>query len=135
MAIVSGALNDAASKKIDLEGWYPCQGEGENRGTFRELVSCSNCTDFQSRPLGIRCGAGKAIDEKEKRYVHLLNGTLCANTRTVCALLENHQKEGGIQLPEVLFPFIPEFVPGKPGWVPFVNAPPPQEKEEKAKKH
>jgi len=133
VAIVSGALNDAASKKIDLEGWFPAQGEKDNRGTFRELVSCSNCTDYQSRPLGIRCGAGKAQDEKEKRYVHLLNGTLCANTRTVCALLENHQQEDGIQLPEILFPFLPEFVPGRPGFIPFVNPPPPQEKEEQKK--
>jgi len=135
VAIVSGALNDAASKKIDLEGWFPAQGDKGKRGTFRELVSCSNCTDYQSRPLGIRCGAGKAQDEKEKKFVHMLNGTLCANTRTVCALLENHQKDDGIQLPEALFPFLPEFVAGRPGWVPFVNAPPVEEVAKEQKEH
>ena len=99
------------------------------------MVSCSNCTDYQSRPLGIRCGAGKAQDEKEKKYVHMLNGTLCANTRTVCALLENHQKDDGVQLPEALFPFLPEFVAGRPGWIPFVNAPPVEEVVKEQKEH
>lgn len=51
--IVSGALNDAASKKYDLEAWFP----GYN--SYRELVSCSNCTDFQSRNLNVRCGTKK----------------------------------------------------------------------------
>jgi len=53
VVIVSGALNKAASKKYDLEGWFPAFGE------FRELVSCSNCTDYQSRALEIRCGSKK----------------------------------------------------------------------------
>lgn len=52
--IVSGALNDAAAKKYDLEAWFP----GYN--AYRELVSTSNCTDFQSRNLEIRCGTKKA---------------------------------------------------------------------------
>lgn len=86
--IVSGDLNNAAIRKYDLEGWFP----GYN--TYRELVSCSNCTDYQSRPMGIKCG--------EKRYVHMLNGTLCACTRVICCLLELGQTELGIQLPEVL---------------------------------
>ena len=51
--IVSGALNDAAAKKYDLEAWFP----GYN--AYRELVSCSNCTDFQSRNLNVRCGTKK----------------------------------------------------------------------------
>jgi seryl-tRNA synthetase len=53
ISIVSGALNDAAAKKYDLEAWFPGY---EN---YRELVSCSNCTDFQSRNLAIRCGSKK----------------------------------------------------------------------------
>ncbi|GKE38235.1 serine--tRNA ligase-like protein, partial [Tanacetum coccineum] len=48
VAIVSGALNDAAAKKYDLEAWFPVSA------TFRELVSCSNCTDYQSRKLNIK---------------------------------------------------------------------------------
>lgn len=52
--IVSGALNDAAAKKYDLEAWFP----GYN--AYRELVSCSNCTDFQARNLEVRCGTKKS---------------------------------------------------------------------------
>ncbi|GMP43059.1 hypothetical protein CsSME_00012571 [Camellia sinensis var. sinensis] len=50
VAIVSDALNDTAAKKYDLEGWFPASS------TYRELVSCSNCTDYQSRRLEIRYG-------------------------------------------------------------------------------
>jgi len=88
VTIVSGALNDAAAKKIDLEAWFPYQNE------YKELVSCSNCTDYQSRALEIRFRTGKnATDSKAKRYVHCLNGTLCATTRTLCCILENYQTE------------------------------------------
>jgi seryl-tRNA synthetase len=53
VVIVSGALNNAAAKKYDLEGWFPSFNE------FRELVSCSNCTDYQSRSMEIRYGTKK----------------------------------------------------------------------------
>lgn len=53
MVIVSGALNDAAAKKYDLEAWFPASQ------TYRELVSCSNCTDYQARRLEIRFGQKK----------------------------------------------------------------------------
>jgi seryl-tRNA synthetase len=86
VAIVSGALNNAAAKKFDLEAWFPFQGE------YKELVSCSNCTDYQSRALEIRYGVKKQTDIK-KTYVHALNSTLCATTRTICCILENYQTE------------------------------------------
>lgn len=86
VAIVSGALNNAAAKKFDLEAWFPFQGE------YKELVSCSNCTDYQSRALEIRYGVKKQTDVK-KTYVHALNSTLCATTRTICCILENYQTE------------------------------------------
>ncbi len=86
VAIVSGALNNAASKKYDLEAWFPFQGE------YKELVSVSNCTDYQSRELEIRYGQKKTIDTR-KTYVHALNGTLCAAERTLCCVLENYQTE------------------------------------------
>ena len=86
VAIVSGALNNAAAKKYDLEAWFPFQGE------YKELVSCSNCTDYQSRALDIRYGAKKTTDVK-KAYVHALNCTLCATERALCCVLENYQKE------------------------------------------
>lgn len=86
VSIVSGALNNAASKKFDLEAWFPFQGE------YKELVSCSNCTDYQSRALEIRYGTKAQIDTK-KKYVHCLNSTLTATTRTICCIIENYQTE------------------------------------------
>ena len=86
VAIVSGALNNAAAKKFDLEACFPFQGE------YKELVSCSNCTDYQSRALEIRFGP-KKLTETKKTYVHALNSTLCATTRTICCILENYQTE------------------------------------------
>ena len=77
--IVSGALNDAAAKKFDLEAWFP------GSGAFRELVSCSNCTDYQARRLECRFGAAgvkKASGgANQKQYVHMLNATLTATER------------------------------------------------------
>lgn len=64
--IVSGALNSAAAKKYDLEAWFPFQQ------AYRELVSCSNCTDYQTRALEIRFGYKKETGKK-KEYVHALN--------------------------------------------------------------
>ena len=75
-------LISTAAKKYDLEAWFP------NQNTYRELVSCSNCTDYQSRALNI-----KISDKHDGKYVHMLNGTLCATTRTLCCLLENYWVE------------------------------------------
>ncbi|XP_011855265.1 PREDICTED: serine--tRNA ligase, cytoplasmic-like, partial [Mandrillus leucophaeus] len=63
--IVSGSLNHAASKKLDLEAWFP------GSGAFRELVSCSNCTDYQARRLRIRYGQTKKMMDKRKNNLHL----------------------------------------------------------------
>jgi seryl-tRNA synthetase len=100
VTIVSGALNNAAAKKYDLEAWFP------GSGAFRELVSCSNCLDYQSRRLHIRFGQTKKMNQ-DVEYVHMLNATMCATTRTICAILENYQVEDGILVPEVLKPFMP----------------------------
>ncbi|KAI0269547.1 serine-tRNA ligase [Russula aff. rugulosa BPL654] len=99
VAIVSGALNLAASQKYDLEAWFPFQG------TYKELVSCSNCTDYQSRRLEIRCGL-KSKDQSRKVYVHMLNGTLCATERALCCLVENYQTPEGLRIPEPLRPYM-----------------------------
>ncbi|PSR81757.1 hypothetical protein PHLCEN_2v6266 [Hermanssonia centrifuga] len=106
VAIVSGALNLAASQKYDLEAWFPFQG------AYKELVSCSNCTDYQSRRLEIRCGL-KTKDQARKVYVHMLNGTLCATERALCCLVENYQTPEGLVIPEVLRPYMQgrEFLP------------------------
>ncbi|TVU48068.1 hypothetical protein EJB05_07690, partial [Eragrostis curvula] len=108
VSIVSGALNDAAAKKYDLEAWFPASK------TYRELVSCSNCTDYQARRLGIGYGQ-KKNDEQSKQFVHMLNSTLTATERTLCCILENYQKEDGVEVPKVLQPYMGgiEFLPFK----------------------
>jgi len=117
--IVSGELNNAAAKKYDLEGWFPGFQE------YRELVSCSNCTDYQSRNLEIRCGTKK--QGEDKKYVHMLNSTLCALTRAICVVLENYQTDKGIEVPKALRPYI-----GK-DFIPFVHDSYPEPKETKEK--
>ncbi|XP_057501445.1 serine--tRNA ligase [Actinidia eriantha] len=121
VAIVSGALNDAAAKKYDLEAWFPASN------TYRELVSCSNCTDYQSRRLEIRYGQKKS-NEQAKQYVHLLNSTLTATERTMCCILENYQREDGVEIPEVLQGFM-----GGKTFLPYVNKPVKEVKGKKSK--
>jgi len=106
VGIVSGALNAAAAQKYDLEAWFPFQG------AYKELVSTSNCTDYQARRLEVRCGLKKQGDQR-KNYVHMLNGTLCATERTLCCLVENYQTEEGLVIPEPLRPYMQgrEFLP------------------------
>jgi seryl-tRNA synthetase len=93
--ICTGDLGGTAAKKLDVEVWYP----GQKR--FREVASCSNCTDYQSRRLMIR------YREKEgaqiKGYVHTLNSTAITTTRPIVAILENFQLEDGtVMIPKVL---------------------------------
>ncbi|EAU84065.1 seryl-tRNA synthetase [Coprinopsis cinerea okayama7 len=99
VAIVSGALNLAAAQKYDLEAYFPFQR------AYKELVSCSNCTDYQSRRLEIRCGL-RTKDQTRKVYVHMLNGTLCATERALCCLVENYQTPEGLVIPEPLRPYM-----------------------------
>jgi len=106
VAIVSGALNLAAAQKYDLEAWFPFQG------AYKELVSCSNCTDYQSRRLEVRCGLKKP-GEARKVYVHMLNGTLTATERSLCCIVENWQTPEGLTIPPPLRPYMQgrEFLP------------------------
>lgn len=116
ISIVSGALNKAAAKKYDIEAWFPGYGQ------YKEVVSCSNCTDYQARRLQIRYGESKVKGQTTQAYVHMLNGTLCATTRTICAILENYQTENGIRIPEVLRPYL--HLPDDQELIPFVRDPP-----------
>jgi seryl-tRNA synthetase len=106
VAIVSGELNNAAAKKYDLEGWFP--GDDEGKGKYRELVSCSNCLDYQARAMGTKCGF-----KKEDPFCHMLNSTLCATERALCCLVENYQEADGVRVPKALQPFMlgTEFLP------------------------
>lgn len=122
VGIVSGELNNAAAKKYDLEAWFPFQEE------YKELVSCSNCTDYQSRNLEIRCGI-KQKNQTEKKYVHCLNSTLSATQRALCCILENYQKEDGLVVPDVLR----KYIPGEPEFIPFVKELPKNSTSQKKK--
>ncbi len=114
IAICAGELNNAAAKKYDLEAWFPGYVEIDKTKEkphpgMRELVSCSNCLDYQARAVEIRCGYPPSKAEKrtaEKKYAHMLNATLCATTRVICCILENFQTPEGVLIPEVLIPFM-----------------------------
>ncbi len=95
--ICAGDLGMPAAKKYDIEVWIPTQGK------FRELTSCSNCTDFQARRSKIRYKTAAGKNE----YIHTLNGTACAMTRTLVAILENYQNaDGSVTIPAVLQPYL-----------------------------
>lgn len=97
----TGDLGGPAYRKYDLEAWMP--GRGEN-GTYGEITSASNCTDYQARRLGIRC---KSAEKKGTSFVHTLNGTAVAVTRAMIAILENYQQaDGSVIVPEVLRPWV-----------------------------
>jgi seryl-tRNA synthetase len=93
--VCTGDIGTVAAKKYDIEAWMPAQNG------YREVVSCSNCSDYQGRRLGVR------YREKEgappKGFVHTLNSTAIATGRTIVAILENNQQEDGtINIPEAL---------------------------------
>ena len=94
--IAAGDLGAPAYKKYDVEYWSPAEG------TYRELMSCSNCTDYQARRLSIR-----TRDEDGKpRFLHTLNGTAAAFSRMPVAILENHQTaDGEVRVPIALQPY------------------------------
>lgn len=94
--VAAGDLGLSAERKFDCEAWIPTQGR------YRELTSTSNCTDFQARRLDIR---GRFEDGTAP--VATLNGTLCAMTRTIVAILETHQQaDGSVRVPEALRPYL-----------------------------
>ncbi|MBU2511863.1 serine--tRNA ligase [bacterium] len=98
LALCSGDIGFSAAKCYDIEVWIP----SENR--YREISSCSNCTDFQARRANIRF---KPKEGGKTRFVHTLNGSGMAIGRTLVAILENYQQEdGSIIIPEVLIPYM-----------------------------
>jgi seryl-tRNA synthetase len=94
--VATGDLGSSAARKFDIEAWIPTQG------TYREVTSTSNTTQFQARRLGIRMRSGDEVTP-----LATLNGTLCAMPRIIVALLENHQQaDGSITVPQALRPFL-----------------------------
>lgn len=96
--VCTGDLGTIASKKYDVEAWFPRQGK------YREVVSCSNCTDYQARRLGIRMGkAGRP----GKQVPHTLNSTAVATSRALAAIVEQYQQpDGSLEVPSVLRPYM-----------------------------
>jgi seryl-tRNA synthetase len=93
----TGDLGGSAYRKFDLEAWMPGRGEG---GSWGEVTSASNCTDYQARRLSIRC---KSSEEKGTKFVHTLNGTAISIARALIAIFENYQQaDGCIIIPDVL---------------------------------
>ncbi|MCE4623251.1 MAG: serine--tRNA ligase [Caldisphaeraceae archaeon] len=99
--IASGDLGACATKKYDLEVWMPSQGK------FREMVSASNCTDWQAYRLNIRLIRRKGM---VRDYVHTLNSTGIASTRVITAIMENYQlPDGSVVVPKVLRKYLEPF--------------------------
>ena len=96
LELAGGDLGLSAARKYDCYGWLPTQDR------YREITSTSNCTEFQARRLNVR-----ARFESGTGPVATLNGTLCAMTRTIIMILENHQQaDGSVRLPAALRPFL-----------------------------
>lgn len=98
VTLSTGDLGFSAAKTYDIEVWLPSQN------TFREISSCSNCTDFQARRAQIRF---RRTSGAKPEYIHTLNGSGLAVGRTWIALLENYQQpDGSVLIPEALRPYI-----------------------------
>src|SRR6188472_683194 len=92
--LCSAELGKVSAKTYDIEAWLPSQN------AYREIGSCSNCTDYQSRRLGIRF---RDKTNEETRLVHTLNSTLVATERTLVTIMENNQtSKGTVEVPDVL---------------------------------
>lgn len=95
--IAAGDLGAPAAKKYDIEYWSPVDGK------YRELTSCSNCTDFQARNLNIRVRR----NDGSLQVLHTLNGTAVSLARSLVAIIENYQTDDGkLRVPEVLRPYM-----------------------------
>jgi len=95
--VATGDLGASAARKFDIEAWIPTQG------SYREVTSTSNCTDFQARRLNIRMRP----EDGSPRPLATLNGTLVAMPRTIVAILENHQQaDGSVVIPPALRPYL-----------------------------
>jgi len=96
--ICTGDMGTVAAKKYDLEAWIP----GANQ--YKEIVSCSNCTDYQANRLGIRYGQP---GHPNQPIVHTLNSTAVATSRALVAIMEQYQLEDGrVAVPDVLQPYL-----------------------------
>ncbi|PIZ51798.1 serine--tRNA ligase [Candidatus Woesearchaeota archaeon CG_4_10_14_0_2_um_filter_33_13] len=99
--ICTGDIGNKQALQYDIEAWMP--GQNNKKGSYREVTSCSNCTDYQAVTLNTKV---KRKDGK-KEYVHILNNTALTDTRPIVAILENFQtKEGTVKIPKVLQSYV-----------------------------
>jgi seryl-tRNA synthetase len=105
--VASGDLGAPAYRKFDIEAWMPGRGES---GSYGEVTSASNCTDYQARRLRARfrrAGGASGKKKKSPELLHTLNGTAISNARTIMLLLEIHQRaDGSVRIPEALRPYM-----------------------------
>jgi seryl-tRNA synthetase len=98
VVLSTGDMGFSSAKSYDVEVWLPGQD------AYREISSCSNCTDFQARRANIRYRPEAGA---KPRFVHTLNGSGLAIGRTLIAILENYQqKDGSVVVPEALHPYM-----------------------------
>ncbi len=118
--VCTGDVGTVAAKKYDIEAWFPRQQ------AYREVVSCSNCTDYQARRLGIRVGRAGS---PKKLVPHTLNSTAVATSRGLAVLVEQYQQpDGSLTVPEVLRPYLggrSTLAPPKPSAGPVPHGPTP----------
>lgn len=99
--IAAGDLGAPAYRKFDIEAWMPGRGE---RGSWGEISSTSNCTDYQARRLRVRF---RRKATKKNEFAHMLNGTAVSNARLILALVENHQRaDGSVAIPKALQAYV-----------------------------
>ena len=99
VSICTGDIGSVAAKKYDIEAWMP------RENSYKEVVSCSNCTSYQAVRLNIK--VRDRSDFESKRHVHTLNSTAIATSRVIRAILENYQsREGSVEIPPVLRPYM-----------------------------
>jgi seryl-tRNA synthetase len=92
--LCAGELGKVSAKTYDLEVWFPSQGK------YREVVSCSNCCEYQARRLRVKF---REKPHESSKFVHTLNSTLVATERAIIAIIENHQnRDGSISIPKAL---------------------------------
>ena len=99
ISLCTGDIGFSSAKTYDLEVWLPCYND------YKEISSCSNCTDFQARRMNMRYKDSAKF--KGSRFVHTLNGSGLAVGRTMAAILENYQQaDGTVKVPDVLVPYM-----------------------------
>ena len=96
--LCTGDMSFTSAKTYDIEVWMPAQNK------YREISSCSNCTDYQARRANIKF---KRDNKSKPEFVHTLNGSGIAVGRTVAAILENYQQsDGSVTIPKALVPYM-----------------------------